>query len=582
MPLLCCPLLVHDAHRALADALAARDLGADIVEYRLDEFFSGGLADHDLQDEIDAACRLVADSPLPCIATCRPTWEGGTYDGPEDARIALFEALGTLAPPRGHPPRYLDIELAAYTRSANIRQKIHLAVDHPGRARDLAPSLILSIHDFNARPADLTRRILAARSHDACRILKVAYHARSLRDNLELIDILDGKDRPTIALAMGQFGVISRILAPKFGAFLTFASLRPTQTTAPGQPTIRELLDTYRFRAIKPSTRVYGIVGWPIAHSLSPLLHNAGFEAIGHDGVYVPLPIAADTATTRDEPGPAPHTLPDDSYISFKATLLSLIDHPRLDLSGCSVTIPHKQNLVRLAREQGWAIDPIADRCGAANTLIIDRDLSSPPRACRILNTDALAARERLESALGPLSGKSIALIGAGGVARAIAAACAAAGARTTIHARNPDQAAQLATDLNSMPRCLAASMPSSPSSPPPRTTPVRTAPLDDLHIAPHDAIVNCTPLGMRGGPDPTASPADVPAIAALNPTTLFFDTVYNPLHTPFLTAARSSGCPTLDGLDMLIHQAAAQFTAWTSTPAPTALFARIAREANP
>lgn len=576
-------MLVHDIARARADAAAARDLGADLVEYRLDEIFTGGtggssgadgdhpsLADHSLEGEIRAICRLVSDSPVPCIATCRPTWEGGTYDGPEDARIALFEALGTLAPPRGHPPRYIDVELAGYARSANIRQKIHLAVDHPNRARDLAPSLILSIHDFDGRPSDLSRRVLAAQSHEACRVLKVAFRARTLRDNLELFDLLATRDRPTIALGMGEFGLLSRILAPKFGAFLTFASLRSTQTTAPGQPTLSEITGTYRFRSIGERTRVYGIVGWPVAQSLSPQIHNAGFEAVGHDGVYTPLPIPSDTSTQRDEAdAPAAGAAsPEDVYLAFKATMLSLIEHDALDFSGCSVSIPHKPNLVRLARERGWAIDPIAELCGAGNTLVIDRDLSSTPRSLRVLNTDAQAARECVEGLIGPLSGKRVALLGAGGVARAIAAACASAGGVVTIHARSADQAGQLAADLN-------ASMQTQ--------NPIQFAPIERLGEHSPDAIVNCTPVGMRHGPDPVGSPVSKALVATMaerRPRPCFFDTVYNPIDTPMLVAARAAGCPTIDGIEMFVRQAAAQFTAWTGSVAPTALFTRVAREA--
>ncbi|MCA9288026.1 MAG: type I 3-dehydroquinate dehydratase, partial [Phycisphaerales bacterium] len=415
MALICCPLMVHDVERSLGEAAMAREMGADLVEYRVDELFSGGGGGDgsaSLEDEIAAVVRLVGRSPVACIVTCRPTWEGGAYDGPEDARVSLFEALGTLEPPRGHPPRYIDVELAAFEKSANVREKVHLAVDHPERGRSLSPSLILSIHDFEGRPADLSRRVLAAQRQEACRVVKVAFRARSLRDNLELFDVLAARERPTIALGMGEFGLMSRVLAGKFGGFLTFASLRKAEVTAPGQPTIRELLETYRFRSIGAGTRVYGIVGWPVGQSMSPAIHNAGFGTVGHDGVYVPLPIAA--GEDREA-----------SYVSFKATMRSLMEHEGLGFSGCSVTLPHKESLARLAGEMagrgGVRVDDEVRLCGAGNTLVRE-EAGAGGAGWRVMNTDASAARGCLEGAPGSLEGKRIVVLGAGGVGRTIAA----------------------------------------------------------------------------------------------------------------------------------------------------------------
>ncbi|MFU8829629.1 MAG: hypothetical protein ACNA8P_09375 [Phycisphaerales bacterium] len=171
--------------------------------------------------------------------------------------------------------------------------------------------------------------------------------------------------------------------------------------TAPGLPTISELRGRYRFDSIGPGTKVYAVIGDPVAHSISPDVHNAAFEAAGHDGVYLPLRI-------------------DAGWESFKATLLSLLEYQPLDFTGASVTIPHKENLVRLAREQieageRWRISPIALAAGAANTLTVDADGS-----VGIDNTDALAVESLLREAMdGDLAGRSVVLLGAGGVAMA-------------------------------------------------------------------------------------------------------------------------------------------------------------------
>ncbi len=541
--LVCAPIMVHDTPLALAVAARARDLGADLAEYRVDELFSGEPGDE------GAILSLVADSPLPCIVTCRPTWEGGSCDADDDARVSMFERLGTA----DHPPRYIDVELAAYDRSANLRQKVGLAIEHAGQVRDVRTSLILSTHDFEKRPPDLTRRVLAMSGHEAAAVHKVAFHARSLRDNLELFDLLSERTKPTIALGMGEFGLLSRVLAPKFGAFLTFASVASTEVTAPGQPTIADLLGLYRFRSIGPETLVYGVVGWPVAHSLSPAVHNAGFEAVGHDGVYVPMPIAVGEGDRHDADG---------AYESFKATMLAMIDHPRLDLSGVSVTIPHKQSLVRLAREQGWAIDALSEACGAGNTLTISR--AGGRVQASVTNTDAPAAAACLEDRVGVLAGKTVAIIGAGGVARAIAAGVAAKGGRVLVVNRTRERAEGLVAAL------AEAGLGDAPAT---------AIDMGELADAAPDAIVNATPVGMAGGPAPDEAPINEDVLASLPAHAAVFDTVYNPVRTPLLAMAASMNRPTMDGVGMFVRQAALQFETWTGARAPTQLFERIVRE---
>jgi len=540
--LLCVPIMVDEVDAALADARAARDLGADIVEFRIDRLFQGeGDA-----DGLRAVLRLCAESALPCVVTCRSAAEGGEYDGDEAARVALYERIGSAdVGKKEHPPRYVDLEFAAYERSANLRQKVHLGVAHPNQQRDVTTGLILSAHDFSGRPANLSRLIASMRANEAASVLKFAWRARSLRDNVEAFEVLRERDRPTIALAMGEFGLMSRVLAPKFGGFLTFASLRDTSATAPGQPTVRELLDLYRFRSIGAETRVYGVIGWPLGQSLSPLVHNAGFEAAGFDGVYLPLPVA-------------------EGWEPFKATVLSLLDAPWLGWRGASVTIPHKLNLLRLAREDSsrrWSVDPLAERVGAANTLVVNADGS-----CAVSNTDVRGVVAPACAAFGGgdgLRGRRAVVLGAGGAARAACVGLAEAGMAVVVTARDDAKSARLADELKESRRSGEE---------------VVAAPWAGREGLTADLWVNCTPLGMKGEREGEMA-ADPAKLVPANNGAVLFDTVYNPGRTAWLSAADDAGLRTVAGLEMFVEQAGAQFEAWTGRAAPSALFRRVVTE---
>lgn len=550
--LLCVPIMVENPHEALDAALLARARGADLVEYRIDTLFQG---EHD-EANAKAVEMLVAESPLPCIITCRSASESGGiggvgerggYDGDDASRIALFEKLGAL----DHPPRYLDVELATLARSANLRQKVLLAVEHDKQPRDLSTSLILSVHDFDGRPADLFKKLGALRAEHAARVHKIAWRARSLRDNLELFEILRERDRPTIALGMGEFGLMSRVLAPKFGGFLTFASLRDEAATAPGQPTIDDLLNLYRFRSIDRRTRVYGVIGWPVAQSASPHIHNAGFEAIEWNGVYLPLPIPATGG----------------GWEHFKATLGALLDDRHLDFSGCSVTIPHKGHLLRFAREdrsREWVIDPIAARTGAANTLVVSDE--GEGGRCSVHNTDAEGVLAPLRERLGVLSGRRVGVIGAGGAARAAAVALADAGATVLIHNRTGERASELVAHINGLEG--------------PHEGPASVASAPDL--ASCEVVINATPIGMTGGDAEGESALDASVLGVMDETAIIFDTVYNPPETPLIRAASERGLTTIGGREMFIAQAALQFRLWTGREAPVALFGRVLDETLP
>jgi len=511
-------IFVESLDQALADADAAKRAGADLVEYRIDDF----------TDEAEVV-KLIEQTPIPCVLTCRPTWEGGHYDGDDQARVALLEhaGLGERA------PEYVDVELATYQRSANLRQKVNLVIDHPGQVRETTTRLILSSHDFEQKPADLWQRIEAMNAAVACRVNKVAWKAGDLRDNIDAFELLLQARKPTVALCMGEHGLASRVLAKKFGAFLTFAALRDGEGTAPGQPTIDDIRTLYRWDAVTPETNVFGVIGHPVGHSMSPPIHNAGFDAIDYGGVYLPMPI-------------------DPSYEAFQNVLDRWLGLPALHFRGASVTIPHKENLLRYVREHAGEVDPLAEQIGAANTLAVRDDGSL--FAC---NTDYDGAMDSVCAAMDvqrdDLKGVRVGVIGAGGAARAVVAGFAHHGATVVIYNRTKDKADRLAEEFGGQ-----------------SDGKVVAAALDKLCDSCCQVFVNCTPVGMH--PHVDSSPVEGGA-KSFGEGTVVFDTIYNPMQTKLLREAAAAGCTTIQGTEMFVRQAAAQFTLWTQNDAPLEVF---------
>ena len=522
MTRLAASIFVRDADRALTDAARAAEFGAELIEYRLDQF----------TDDPDAVRALVERSALPSILTCRPMWEGGLYDGDEADRLALLERATTGAT----PPAYIDLELAAYQQVPEARRFAAALTERADPAT--GPGLILSTHDYEGRPAQLHQKLAAMAEAPECRVMKVAWLARSLRDNLEAFEILSQQYKPTIALCMGEFGLPSRVLAKKFGATLTFGALEGEEATAAGQPTLDALKRTFRWDAIGPNTQVLGVIGDPVGHSMSPAIHNAGFEATGADSVYLPLRIPPE-------------------YEHFKATVGAWLDHATLRFKGASVTIPHKQNLMRFVEESGGEVEALAKTIGAANTLIRRDDGSVYAR-----NTDYAAALDAVCSAQGierdALKDKRVAVLGAGGAARAVVAGFAHYGATVVIYNRTREKAQQLADQFDG------------------HTGQVVAAPMDKLADCCCHVIINCTPIGMH--PDTDASPVDDHAMKHWGEGTLVFDTIYNPPHTKLLQQAEAAGCATVSGVEMFIRQGAAQFEHWTGQSAPLDTFRQIMR----
>ncbi|MEL7087166.1 MAG: shikimate dehydrogenase, partial [Planctomycetota bacterium] len=236
-----------------------------------------------------------------------------------------------------------------------------------------------------------------------------------------------------------------------------------------------------------------------------------------------------------------------------KATVLSWLDYAPLHFRGASVTIPHKANLLRFVKEQGGEVEPLAATIGAANTLT-QRDDGSLLAS----NTDYAALLDAVCEALSigreALAGKTLGILGAGGAARAAAAAFTHYGSRVTVYNRTLDKAEALATQFDA-----------------------EAFPMDRLGSREHDILINCTPLGMFPQADATPLPKEKQSL--LGPGVVVFDTIYNPLETVLLRDAKAAGCLTINGAEMFVRQGAAQFELWTGRQPPLDVFRRVLEE---
>jgi len=357
--------------RTTAELRAARDraLAADLIELRLD-----GVSDPDVAGALAGRSR-------PAIVTCRPTWEGGRFDGPEQARLKLLgEAIRLGA-------EYVDVEWKAERR---------------GLPSGSQTRIILSHHVFDAVPEDLESRV-AAMWAEKPDVVKIAVGVNRLGECLRLRDAVRG-DRPKVAIAMGDAGLVTRVHPSWMGSSWTYAG-----DAAPGQLPAARLIDTFRVRQTSADTAVYALLGQPLGHSASPAMHNAAFADLGLDAVYVPL-------ESRDP-----------------ADVLSFAE--AVGLHGASVTAPLKEALCARVTPS----DEPALATGAVNTLRWRGDVVEGR------NFDAAGFLAPLLQRGIRLSGMRAVVLGAGGAARAAAWALRGEGAEVRVAARRREPARALA-----------------------------------------------------------------------------------------------------------------------------------------
>ena len=449
---------------------------------------------------------LAAHRDATVIATCRRKQFGGQFAGPLKAELeVLLQAAEAGC-------QIVDLELESAEGAAR-RQLDELRAN----LRSAGAALLISFHDFS-RTKDLEQvaeRIQAFQPD----FVKVVSTARSLANNLAVLKLIEARSRSSevVAIAMGEEGLLSRVLGPRAGAAFTFASVSDGHeagsdlATAPGQLTARTMRDLYRVEQLDHATRIFGVAGNPIAHSLSPLMHNAAFRRENVNAILLPLKV---------------HKLSD---------LITLARE--LPLAGAAVTMPLKEEILpHLANS-----DTLTARIGACNTLRTGADGNIYG-----FNTDVAGVVRPLEKRL-KLQGARVAVLGSGGAARAAVFGLVAQGAEVFVVNRTHENAVKLA-----------------------RQAKAKSLKHELFAKSRFDVLINATPCGMAGNKQ--LLPIEENELSA----SLVFDMVYNPMETPLLKLAKNRGIATISGLEMFVQQGARQFEIWTGKPAPEAEMMRV------
>ena len=467
---------------------------AKFLEFRLDALAKPAAALPGLKEFLSAHREVTA------IATCRRKQFGGNFVG------SLTGELEVLLKAAEAGCSIVDLEV----ESAEEAKPSQLARFRAG-LRASGAALLVSFHDFTRTKAlEQAAQRIAAFEPD---FVKVVSTARTLADNLAVLKLIENHSLSShvVGIAMGEEGLISRVLGPRAGAAFTFAAPDDEAATAPGQVSTRTLLDLYRLEQLDQATRIFGVAGNPIGHSLSPLMHNTAFRRESVNAVMLPL-----KARALDD-------------------LLTVVRE--LPLGGVAVTMPLKQEVLpHLAN-----MDPLTARIGACNTLRTGAD-----GKLYGFNTDVAGVVRPLEKRM-RLKGARIAVLGAGGAARAAVFGLVEQGAEVFVVNRTHETAVALA-----------------------RKAHAKSLKQELLAKNKFDALINTTPCGMDGI-KPTLPIKENELNAGL-----VFDMVYNPLDTPLLQLARSRGIPIVSGLEMFVQQGARQFEIWTGKPAPEAEMLRV------
>src|SRR5271157_4998402 len=491
LPRICIALGLPDVATLLDHARREAEAGETFLEFRLDFLdkpWKGADAIRGFLDQFP-------DSIV--LATCRRHQNHGRFNGSVEEQFAVLDrAVGNGA---------LAVDLGIETAEV-APERLH---QFRGRAH-----VIVSYHNYEATPPMDT--ILSRVMQVPADAYKVVTTARKPSDNMRVLAAAKALPKHRlVVLAMGELGFPTRVLSPVFGGAFTYAAPMFAEGTAAGQVSSRFLRHLYRVEKLGKSAKIYGVIADPVRHSISPAVHNRAFQSKRVDAVY--LPFLVSPACLRD-------------FFSLAA---------KLPLAGFSVTIPHKQKIIRYLD----VVDPLARRIGAVNTVW------RKAGKWRGTNTDAAGVTVPLGRLL-RLQKSSVLIVGNGGAARGAAFALADAGAKITLVGRNADRVRALSKI------CGAEAL--------------GKEQLDGRHF---DALVHATPLGMFPHVNECFFNGTIPA-------DVVFDMVYNPVETLLIRNAREQGKTVIPGLDMFLEQAVRQFEVWTGQSAPRPAMLKAAMEA--
>ncbi|MFI0435016.1 MAG: shikimate dehydrogenase [Parachlamydiaceae bacterium] len=398
----------EEAYQQISKALEY----ADLIEIRLDAFTCLNL---------DKLKELRSFFSIPMIFTLRSQAEGGSYRGSEEERLADIRSLCFLE------PEYLDVE---HRVPRSFIEEISSQFPYS--------QLILSHHDFIKTPDDLEGLYQEMKKTPA-HFYKIAVTAHNALDALRLISWSKQSDPRLIAISMGLYGQLSRILGPIMKCPITYAALKEDQITAPGQLSAKILAECYHHHCLNPDTRIYGLIGDPVDQSISDKTHNFLFFANGLNAVYVKIEIKS------------------AELCDFFALAKKGLFH------GLSVTMPLKERVLPFVDE----IDPEALAIGAVNTLLFEEGKVFG------FNTDAIGALNAIEKK-GEVKTKRIVIIGAGGASKAIAYEACRRGALVTVISRDKEKGLQIAQRFNCQWK--------------------RVNEMTDVFDQEYDILINCTP----------------------------------------------------------------------------------------
>jgi len=483
----------------------------DIAELRVDCLDS---------DERLYIRRFPEQAGLPVILTIRRDIDGGHFVGGEGARVKLFaNGLAYASADSRQNFAYVDIEDDLEVPSLEEA------------ARTFGTRIIRSYHNISGVIDDIPAKLRSMRQAGD-EIIKMALTVKSTSDVLQIYQASKTfsanktyANQEKIIICMGHYGIYSRILAERFGSFLTYCTALSEDeiSGAPGQMDISDLEELYRFRKITKNTKVYGIAGYPLLTSVSPWFFNTVFNIQNTDAVYVPFPV--------------------DSINEF----LEIAD--KLDVQGLSITVPYKEAVLPALNEKSDTVKSI----GACNTMHrFPGGWFGENTDCTGFTTSFLEFINRKN-----LKSKKITIIGAGGVAKSVAAEVFRLGGKALVLNRTVLKAKNLAEKYNFRWGGLPQNGGEGQGF--------------ELMSKYNDIIIQASSAGMDG-----YEAVDPMALYTFTGKETVMDLVYTPARTPFLERAAAAGCRTINGYDMVIKQACQQYVNFFGTEINKQLLTRL------